>query len=655
MKLFSRKKELKEGELLTTGEIRNIIENSNGLAVNTNTALTYSAVFSAVRKISQTIASMPLHLYRKTEDGREIAENHPISILLSNPNPEMDTNTFYELLQGWLELFGNAYAEIIHNTKTGYPIQLNPIYPENIQIQRNKNGEIEYKHIPSNKIIPKWKMFHIKGFTIDGIQGLSVIQQAKTNIGLGLSQSNFQKRYFSQGTQLGGFIELQNSLSPEAFERFKEQIKEKYQGLKNSHGIIILEDGAKYNPLKVNFEDAQFLESRKFEIEEIARWFDLPPHLLGHLDKATYSNIEQQGIESVIYCFLPRVVRWEKAIQKQLIPPFENELYVKFNLTGLQRADIKSRFDAYHIGIQDGWLNADEIRALEDLNPQPEEQGKMYLVPLNMVNKKTFVNPVKHTEKIKEEKELLKEKRTLSEKAIISMRVKTTEGYKPLLEEKAKMLVGEEIKTIKELIKKFPPAEDKALFLQNLETEYNRIKENIKLSFLPVYNSLSKDLLSILQQEVNRKDDINIELEKFIEKYVSSLSVRYVEPQKGQIKKIVNSKDINNIEEEINNRLHSWEETTASKTVNNEITRSQNAIAKSVYTLYGITKIRSVASGNSCPYCSSLDGKVIGIEQHFLTKGEYAPEGAEKPLTITSNISHPPYHRGCSCSIVAEI
>ena len=498
-------------------------------------------------------------------------------------------------------------------------------------------------------------MFHIKGFSIDGIQGLSVIQQAKVNIGLGLSQKKFQTNYFSKGTQLGGFIELNNSLSPEAFERFREQIKERYSGLNNSHGIIILEDGAKFSPLKINFEDAQFLESRKFEIEEIARWFDLPPHLLGHLDKATYSNIEQQGMEAVIYCFLPRVVRWEKAIQKQLIPYFEKNLYVKFNLTGLQRADIKSRFDAYHIGIQDGWLNADEIRAFEDMNPQEANQGKIYLVPLNMVNKKTYLEDNQKKENnITENKILNEEKKRLSEKAIISMRVKTAESYRTLFEKKAQTLLNKEIKMIKELLKKYPIKEDKTLFLQNLETEYNKLKDDIKLSFLPVYNSLSKDLLPVLQEEINKNTDINTDLEKFIEKYVSSFSVRYIEPQKGQIKKIASSKDINNIEEEINNRIISWEKTTVKKTVDNEITRSHNAIAKSVYVFYGITKIRSVASGKSCPYCSSLDGKVIGIEKHFLTKGEFQPEGAEEPLTITSNISHPPYHRGCSCSIVAE-
>lgn len=359
-----------------------------GMKVTPTSAMNLSAVFACVRRSSETLSTLPVHVYRKTKSGREEIE-HPVARLFSrSPNPEMPANVFREVIQGHLELRGVAFAEIVRNTY-GQPVELWPIHPDYMVVERAKDLSLVYRYTPNNYVFNSRDILHFRGLGSSGLDHYSIISLARESLGLSLAAQEYGAKFFGQGTNMGGFLSKKGPmLKKEAFERLKAQMNEQYAGLQGAHKLIILEDGLEFQKVGLSNEDAQFLESRKFQVSEIARWFGMQPHMIGDLEKATFSNIEQQSIEAVTYTWRPRAVRLEQEINIKLLN--RNE-YIKFSLEGLLRGDIQSRYEAYKIAVQNGWMNADEIRAMEDMNPQPGEIGKVFLYPTNMENKEKLM------------------------------------------------------------------------------------------------------------------------------------------------------------------------------------------------------------------------------------------------------------------------
>jgi HK97 family phage portal protein len=266
-----------------------------------------------------------------------------------------------------------------------------PIAPWCVRPDRSRQtGEVFYRvSLPDGTpaaTLPAYRMFHLMGYTDNGYEGKSVLAHVRESVGLGLAVEEFGARYFAQGTHMGGFLEVPGRLSGDASARLKADLNEKYQGLGRSHRVIVLEEGAKYASVAIPPNDSQMLETRRFQTEEIARFYRVPPHLIQSLERSTNNNIEHQGIDFVTHCIQPWVVKWEMAIARQLLSPAERAaFFAKFNLASLLRGDTKSRYEAYAVGRQWGWLSANDIRELEDLDRLPGGQGDMYLVPMNMV------------------------------------------------------------------------------------------------------------------------------------------------------------------------------------------------------------------------------------------------------------------------------
>jgi HK97 family phage portal protein len=358
----------------------------SGVAVTENRVMGLSAHFACVRLIATTLASLPVHIYERTADGKKRRNDHPAARLLrEQPNTDMSAFSFFEAMQAQISNRGKAFAELVFDRK-GNVAEIWPILPGVCQPQRkNKDSPIEYLFPNSGVTLPSWKILHIPGLGFDGINSLSPIQLFRQTFGFGMAVEEFGARFFGQGTNLGGFFEHPNKLSPDAHERLKTSMAAEYQGLQKSHKVIILEEGMKFEKLGMPLEDAQFIESRKFTATEIARIHGVPPHLIGDLEKATFSNIEEQGIEAVVYLFRPWVVRWEQSLNAKLFTEEERtRLYVKFELDGLLRGNVETRYKAYSIGLQNGFMNADEVREKEDMNPLPNGQGKVYRFPLNL-------------------------------------------------------------------------------------------------------------------------------------------------------------------------------------------------------------------------------------------------------------------------------
>jgi HK97 family phage portal protein len=359
---------------------------TSGKTVNERTAMQTTAVYACVRILSETLASLPLHTYKHTDRGKEKAIDHNLYYLLHDePNPEMTSFVFRETLMGHLLLWGNAYAQIIRDGR-GKVLALYPLLPDKMKVDRTSAGELyyEYQTDTGPVILRNYEVFHIPGLGFDGLVGYSPIAMAKNAIGMAIATEEYGAKFFANGANPGGVLEHPGVLKDP--KRVRDSWNAVYQGSGNAHRIAVLEEGMKFHSIGIPPEQAQFIATRKFQLNEIARIFRIPPHMIGDLDKSSFSNIEQQSREFVKYTLDPWVSRWEQAIHKSLLKPDEKRQYfVKFNVDGLLRGDYESRMNGYAIGRQNGWLSANDIRELEDMNRIPEDQGgDLYLINGNM-------------------------------------------------------------------------------------------------------------------------------------------------------------------------------------------------------------------------------------------------------------------------------
>ena len=369
---------------------------SAGKRVNERSAMQMTAVYSCVRILAEAVAGLPLHLYRYKEDGgKEKAIDHPLYLLLHDePNPEMSSFVFRETLMTHLLLWGNAYAQIIRNGK-GEVIALYPLMPDRMTVDRDRDGKLYYEYTVSTDDAPTVKgtvvrlkpsdVLHIPGLGFDGLVGYSPIAMAKNAIGMAIACEEYGAKFFANGAAPGGVLEHPGTIKDP--QRVRESWQSTFGGSGNSNKIAVLEEGMKYTPIGISPEQAQFLETRKFQINEIARIFRVPPHMVGDLEKSSFSNIEQQSLEFVKYTLEPWLVRWEQSIQRTLFSPEEKKRYfAKFNVEGLLRGDYASRMTGYATARQNGWMSANDIRELENMDRIPaEEGGDLYLINGNML------------------------------------------------------------------------------------------------------------------------------------------------------------------------------------------------------------------------------------------------------------------------------
>lgn len=372
---------------------------SSGNRVNSHTAMQMSAVYACVRILSEAIAEIPLNFYQYTaDDGKEKCPSHPLYYLLHDePNPEMTSFVFRETLMGHLLLWGNAYAQIVRNGR-GEVLALYPLLPDRMQVDRDSAGRLVYTYTRYRdeagsrcefETIKLYKedVLHIPGLGFDGLVGYSPIAMARNAIGMSMAAEDYGAAFFANGATPGGVLEHPGIVKDP--ERLRESWRSQFSG-KNSHSIAVLEEGMTFKPMSIPPDEAQFLETRKFQIDEIARIFRVPPHMVGDLEKSSFSNIEQQSLEFVKYTLNPWVARWEQSLAHALLLPREKQQYVvKFNVDGLLRGDYQSRMNGYAIGRQNGWLSSNDIRELENMNRIPaEEGGDEYLINGNMTKLK---------------------------------------------------------------------------------------------------------------------------------------------------------------------------------------------------------------------------------------------------------------------------
>lgn len=363
-----------------------------GVRVDEQEAMTYGPLWACVRVISETMASLPWGVHRKRGEVRESVTDHAVYRLLHRrPNPETIPFRFKETLIAHALTWGNGYAEIERN-RMGEPIALWIITPDRVTPDRDEQGNIIYKvanEQADESEIAARDMFHLPGLAFDGLKGYSVVNQAKQAISLGIATEQFGAAFFGNGAHLGGVITKEvgsGDMSGSAIKNLLSSFNKKHRGAANSNKVHYLDAGLSYQSIGIPPEDAQFLETRRFQTLDMCRWFRVPPHKLAELDRATHNNIESQNIEFVTDVVVPWATRLEQEADFKLFAEDENELFTKFNINALLRGDTAARQNFYTAMLDRGVFDLDEVRAREDLNPLPDGLGQLRLVQANMMS-----------------------------------------------------------------------------------------------------------------------------------------------------------------------------------------------------------------------------------------------------------------------------
>jgi HK97 family phage portal protein len=630
-------------------------QTTSGATVNEENALTSAAVYNAISLISGTVGSLPLHLMQRRGPGTSIETNRQLYYLLHSAcNAEMTAMALRETMTAHLLAWGNCFAEKVYDGE-GNIIALWPIPPNKVRIDR-KNGELIYYVTVNSEEIPlrRDRMLHIPGLGFDGLQGYSVITLARESIGLGMAMEEFGARWFGNGTHPGVIVSHPGRLGQEAHDNLKGDLTSKYSGLGKSHRLLLLEEGMKIEDVGVPPEDSQFLQSRQFQITDIARWFNLPPHKLKDLSKSSFSNIEQEQISFVQDTMLPLLQRIEQNYNLQLLTDAERKqhLYFKHNVEGLLRGDSESRGKFYNQMWMIGTMSINEIRAREDLNPI--YGGDEYFVPLNMVPLSMAgqqPEPVIEDEPEADD-ELDQERQTRS----VGGRNALQNTYKSQFINVTKRILDLEVADIRAALNKYLTKRSRADFDKWLDSYYETHSQDVIRDMLPPLMRYANAIQGEANREVKNTPEMTPELKEFTRQYAETFGLRYSGSSRGQLKAILEGVPADEVRDAIETRISEWEETRPEKVAKNETVRANNAIARAVFISAGIVKLRWVAQGNkSCVYCQELNGKVVGVENPFVDEGPYEPKGASGKMKIRGPHFAPPLHQGCVCAVVPSI
>lgn len=663
---------------------------TTGVSVTPESALAYSAVLACIRVLSESVATLPFILYERLDRGKQRATEHWLYPLLHDaPNPAMTRFEWMSTVVGHLAGWGNAFAEIQVNG-AGQPIALWPLPPNKVTVGGSPVEGLTYSY--NDKTGRPWpiaaeRMLHLRGLGSDGVIGYSVLALARESVGLGLATQEFGARWFGNGARPSVVLEHPGVLGDEAYERLRNNWLEKHQGLENSHRVAILEEGMKVETIGIPPEDSQFLETRKFQRTEIASIFRVPPHMIGDLERATFSNIEQQSIDFVTYTLGPWLSCIEQRIGMSLLSPGERQrLFAEFLAAGLLRGDIQTRYAAYAVGRNWGWLSANDVRELENLNPV--DGGDMYLVPLNMVpaedvgklagaDQSDGSDESDSSDETDDEDEQPTRQVGLPARHVTDSQEQRAVGRRRRLSsvgegqiaDAAQRLVNREANDILNAARRFARRPDgladfRRWLNEFLDNHQPVVQERL---WAPTWAlaQLAADEAADEAQEAGFEGALAEEnLRRFADEYMGSRAQGWVAMLRSSLYDGLDRADGSDrsvraadpdpvwlaeteavIDDRRANEADSWGRDEANRVV--------NAVAVTVWAAMSVMFLRWSATGaENCPYCEKMDGRTVGIAQWFMQAGEGLDIDGLPSLRPGRDMRHPPLHRGCDCNVL---
>ncbi|MFG1873382.1 phage portal protein [Sphaerisporangium sp. NPDC049003] len=621
-----------------------------GVFVDEDTALHYSPFFAGVRVIAEDLASLPLITYERLTRGKRRATEHALYPLLHDqPNPYMSSVALRETLQGHAMTWRGGYANIVRNG-AGDVTELWPLRPDRTkpEIKRTSRGTftLMYRYTDDvngiHTMLHPDEVLHIHGLGGNGVQGYSLIGLARQSIGLGLATEAYGSAFFANGSRPSGVLKHPGELGDAASRRLREGWEDMHRGLDNAQRVAILEEGMEWQSIGIPPEDAQFLQTRKFGVSDMARWLRLPPHKIGDLEHATYTNIEHQALDYVTSALRIWLVRWEQAILTRLLTSVERgRFFAEHLVDALLRGDIKSRYEAYAIGRNWGWLSADDIAEMENRNPLPDDRGSVYLVPLNMV-------PAQTPAEIEADAGAPRR---------YGLRIaRGIEGRKRIAAQYTKLLAAADLSLAeleRELVTALvdqhlnadPPTT--GAFAAAIEELYaGTITERTSAAWMPIFSEFAAAIAQDAAADVAY--DAAVDLEQWVRSYVTSHVGYRIASELGQLGAQLAAADP---AAAVLARLAKWVTDRPEQLAKWQGNQLPNAAAREAWRAAGVKTLKWVALGSAdCPFCSALDGVTVGIDAPFAAKG--AELGEAEKLSTPRDIHHPPLHPGCDCQIV---
>jgi HK97 family phage portal protein len=635
---------------------------ASGVAVSPDTALNSTAVLASVERLSRTVASLPLIVYRRLPDGgKERAREHPLYTKLHDlPNEEHTALEFRQFQMASLLLRGNSYS-YIDRSGGGDVLQLWPLRPNRVTVER-VGGQLFYHWAPltaPERTFPRSQIHHIRGLSTNGITGLSPISLAAEAVGLGLAAEEFGARFFSNDATPPGALRHPSTLSQPAQDRLKESFEQAHAPLAKKHKMALFEEGMDWVKIGVDPKESQFLETRKFQVREVARFFNIQPHFIGDLEDATFSNIESQGIEFVVYTLRFWLMAIEQAITRDLFRPDERESYfAEFLVDALLRGDVAARGQFYQALFNMGAISPNEIRGRENMNPYPggdQRFVQLNLVPVELAGEAGALGagarggPIRSTAGSAERR---------AQGARPPARRALRPAFTRMFTDATARVFRSERQLVMAAARKHLLRRDAVSFDRWLEEFYTgdaaRLHPGehegyVKRQIAPVIAAYAEAVGPGVAQELGVDFESDAEMERYLDDVAAAHAGRHVRSSLGQLRVAMGEKPEAPIEA-LEERFDHWDEVRAERIGKRAGVQVGEAVAKFVMLSAGFRLVWNVF-GDACEICAPFDGMTISAGGSFVKAGDTIPAGAGAPLTVSSNITTPPLHDGCDCGI----
>lgn len=624
MSVLSRRRQA-TGSAAAFGTVLDTTPVTAGVRVSERSALTLSAVWRAVALIASDTATLPFPVFERLERGKRRASDHPVYALLNrDANEVMSAMTLRETLEAHRLVWGNGYAEI-ERDGGGLPVALWPLDPRSTTpVLRGRRLFYRVTLPERTVVLEPHQVFHVHGRTSDGVTGLSVIEHARQSLGVSIAAERFGGQFFANGSKPSGVLNYPGRLTPQGKENLAESWQKANSGLSNAERVAVLEEGTTWTQIGMPPGDAQFLETRQFGVVEVARWFGVPPHKLWDLGRATWGNIESLQIEYVTSGLLAELRRWETEAARKLFA--DDRYFAEHLVEGLLRGDVGSRFTAYATARQWGWLSANDVRELENMNPVPG--GDAYLTPLNMVpsgGEPPRSGPAPRMRSTES-------------------RLRIAARFAPLIADADRRVAVEERRLVRDLLALVDAGQLSEL-ADRLRALYGgRIAEVARTELGPVLAVFADAVASDAAADIaaNAPD-----IARFVDDYTTShLGYRLGSSPRRIAAAAERGADA------VSALLDEMVADRPARTAGWETRQVPAAVSRHVWETSGVPAFVWRTRGDTCDYCTRLNGRVVSAGAPFATKGESLDGGeGAAPIQVARTTLHPPMHPGCDCVI----
>lgn len=672
---------------------------ASGVSVTEGKARTYSAYWNAVYLLSSYLGMISLKLFKRRDDGgKEEERDHPLfDTLHMKPNEEMSATAYRESIQGHILNQGDGYSLVVRNGR-GQVAELWPLNPRNTELFRKKGGRRWYRTVIGNSPteFPADRVFHVPGLGFDGRSGYSILSLAKETVGGGLAMEEFRHRFFQNAATPKGVLNVPEAMSDGAKKRLKTQWNQAHTGLNQAQKTAVLEGAVEWQNIGISSDDAQLLESEEFTAEQVIRYFNIPPHKIGLLENANFATVAEEQISFLQDTLQPWLTRWEQAINTQLLTKRERSrgLFAEFNVDTILRSDPEQRSEMFNTRFNTGSITPNQIRELENENPLDVEGADVPYVQSNqipldmaqdlgpgaraMIQASESGDPeaIKATARAYLEEVRsnggtpTEDRQPEDEDGAVQERQRLANVFLSLFVRDAGRMVRAEVQDIRSEMGQVL-AEDGVDGLMEFLFDFYRAGDEGEIEGIarrtvkPTMDAYAEAVADAVAQDqgIEASEELVRGFVDGDDGYFATFVDRHAASSRKQLQGVArDTQDADTAPDEaLEQRLTEWEEgrregeqpSRAEKMADEETHKLGNAMAQATFATAGVTVLRWLAVGDSCPFCNMLNGQVVGIEEKFVNSGDsLSPEDADTPLEPARDIGHPPIHGGCDCLVV---